>query len=277
MHGSKRTILDGADQNWLQSEAYNSVSIPLDDQMGAGHLNVRRAIQQYAPGEYSPGIVPRIGWDYGSIGDQGSTVEYILDAPAQAGNFLTVTLAWDWRIESTGGNNYNAGDQFLSHGVANLDLYLMKKNGTNLITDSIWTSQSFEDNVEHIFFQFEPHEAGEYKLVVHHGCCDIGTPLATTNYALAWWINRTGDYDGNGTIGPEDYGAWQASYGSSVNPYTGADGSGNGVVDTIDYIIWRNASMSGSGSFIAVPEPAGIVLICIALLLPIRLARSYDG
>jgi hypothetical protein len=55
-----------------------NVSTPLDDQMGAGHLNVRRAIQQFAPGEYGPGVVPRIGWDYGSIGGQEATVEYVL-------------------------------------------------------------------------------------------------------------------------------------------------------------------------------------------------------
>jgi subtilisin family serine protease len=172
VHGSTRDVIDFQDQKWTESEAYNSVAIPLDDQMGAGHLNVRRAIQQFEPGEYGPGIVPAIGWDYGSIGGQGDIIEYVLDGPVAAEEYIAITLAWDRRIESTGGTIYNFGDDFLSHGVANLDLRLMTKDGTDLVLDSVWSSQSFEDNVEHIFFKFDEQWISgfgdEYKIVVHH-------------------------------------------------------------------------------------------------------------
>ena len=118
VHGSTRTILDKQDHDWTQSEAYTSRTIPFDDQMGVGHINVKRAVQQLAPGEHGPGTVPMIGWDYGAEGG-----EYDLDSPVQADQFIAITLVWDRRIETPDGNNFFFGDQFSGHGVANLDLF----------------------------------------------------------------------------------------------------------------------------------------------------------
>jgi len=49
--------------------------IPLDEEMGVGHLNAKRSLQQFAAGEQESngtnglplpvGDVPVIGWDYG--------------------------------------------------------------------------------------------------------------------------------------------------------------------------------------------------------------------
>jgi hypothetical protein len=40
--------------------------------MGAGALNVNSAKKQYVPGEYEPGNVPSLGWDYSTIGGEGA-------------------------------------------------------------------------------------------------------------------------------------------------------------------------------------------------------------
>ena len=145
VHGSVRTSIDSNDMDWTESEAFASQFTSLDDQMGAGHLNVRRAVQQLQLGEYGPGEIPLIGWDFGSIGGVGSTAEYVVDQLG-ADQYIAITLVWDRRIESTGGSTHNVGDQFTSHGVANLDLRRETTGGS-----TIWTSQTFEDNVEHIF------------------------------------------------------------------------------------------------------------------------------
>jgi hypothetical protein len=66
--GMQRTVIDQQGNNWLASEAYDDEFevggfYPLDDQMGTGHLNATRAVQQFLPGEFdSDGAdVPVIG------------------------------------------------------------------------------------------------------------------------------------------------------------------------------------------------------------------------
>jgi hypothetical protein len=100
---------------------------------------------------------------------------------------------------------------------------------------------------------------------------------------LAFWANEfgavddvalssvggvPGDYNGNGTVGPEDYLEWKAAYGDMVAANTGADGNGDGVVDAVDYTVWRNnlEPAAGSGG-LAVPEPAGTLGGLFAILV----------
>ncbi len=68
-----------------------------------------------------------------------------------------------------------------------------------------------------------------------------------------------GDYDGNGSVGPEDYDVWKANFGTSD---AAADGNGNGTVDAADYTVWRDNFAAGSGSLvgIVVPEPTAFVI-----------------
>ena len=49
-----------------------------------------------------------------------------------------------------------------------------------------------------------------------------------------------GDYNGNGSVGSEDYTLWQDQRGDFVTPFSGTDGNGNGIVDTADYQVWKN-------------------------------------
>ena len=72
-----------------------------------------------------------------------------------------------------------------------------------------------------------------------------------------------GDFNGNGTVGPEDYNVWKANFGSTT--LLAADGNGDGIVDAADYTVWRNnlgATLPGGGSagaspsHTAAPEPS---------------------
>jgi fibronectin-binding autotransporter adhesin len=48
-----------------------------------------------------------------------------------------------------------------------------------------------------------------------------------------------GDYNFNGIVDTADYTVWRDALGSQVVPGSGADGSGNGFVDQVDYEIWQ--------------------------------------
>lgn len=84
---------------------------------------------------------------------------------------------------------------------------------------------------------------------------------ALQNNALA------GDYNGNGTVDAADYTVWKDAFGSTTD--LAADGNDNGVIDAADYTIWKDNFGQTAGSVAnvsAVPEPASLVLVCLALV-----------
>jgi hypothetical protein len=128
-----------------------------------------------------------MGWDYATVGINDTEPEfqdYVIEDPLQANSFISATLAWDRIVEledDNGNGLYDLGETFRDRGLNNLDLYLMRAED-NDINDSVWSSVSAEDSVEHIFIQVP--ETGRYKLrVVYRN--QANDP--TQNYALAWW------------------------------------------------------------------------------------------
>src|SRR3989304_2087632 len=80
-------------------------------------------------------------------------------------------------------------------------------------------------------------------------------------------VGIPGDYNNNGTVGPEDYALWKSTFGQSVTAGTGADGNSNALVDAADYTVCRdNLNSAGSGAQSgAVPEPSTVTLGVLAL------------
>lgn len=78
-----------------------------------------------------------------------------------------------------------------------------------------------------------------------------------------------GDYTGDGKVDGADFLAWQRGFSASVPPGSGADGSGNGVVDAADLTVWKtgfgNATPAGQSAASAVPEPATLGMLVMAL------------
>jgi autotransporter-associated beta strand protein len=82
----------------------------------------------------------------------------------------------------------------------------------------------------------------------------------------------TGDYNGDGLVNAADYTVWRDTLGSTTR--LAADGNGNGRVDADDYAIWKmhfgatspNAG-AGSSSVSAVPEPCGLRLLLVGVVL----------
>lgn len=188
--GMSRTLLNLANQTWLESDAYQNPKIPLDAQMGTGHLNAYRAYQQFSAGQWpSESPVPAIGWDYRSIGKSEDKEvprfrDYIFEQPLQAGSFISATLAWNRLVElqdANGNEQFDVEETFEDKGLNNLDLYLMPADEKNT-KNNIWSSVSQVDSLEHLFYQIP--QTGRYKLrVVYRD--RVNEPLQP--YALAWW------------------------------------------------------------------------------------------
>jgi Subtilisin-like serine proteases len=182
--GMTRTLIEKQNLDWLATAAYKNAKIPLDAQMGAGHLNAFRAYQQLNGGEWKPTLtVPPIGWDYGII-DTNSSQEYALEKSLKKNSFVAITLSWDRLVELNDKNNnqqYDLDETFVNKGLNDLDVYLVQENGKN---DQVvvCASMSELDSIEHIFCPVPTH--GNYKIRVQFKK-QINKP--TQSYALAWW------------------------------------------------------------------------------------------
>jgi hypothetical protein len=183
--GMTRTVIDKLNQDWLASDAYKDPKIPLDAQMGTGHLNTFRAYQQFSALQWNPAKpVAAIGWDYRTVSAEASFVDYTLAKPLKQGSFVAITLSWDRLVELNDKNKngqFDAGEDFRDRGLNNLDLTLVKaddKDGSDTVCSSI----SEVDSVEHIFCPVPM--AGKYKIRVKYR---QKVNEATQPYALAWW------------------------------------------------------------------------------------------
>ena len=182
--GMTRTVLAKDEKNWLESDAYSDPKIPLDFQMGTGHLNVYRAYQQFSSGQREAGkVAPPIGWDFGKV-ETGKFQEYPLDKPLTEGSFAAVTLTWQRLVDLQDSNNngmYDLGETFSDRGLNNLDLYLMPLESSDL-NQSVCASISPADSLEHIFCPVP--KTGKYKIRVQY---KDQANEAIQPYGLAWW------------------------------------------------------------------------------------------
>lgn len=208
--GMTKTIRGQNNQDWLTSSAHHSQQIPLDPLFGAGQLNLLRAYEQFSAGQFSPEAtaIGERGWDYNQVGlgaiagqaiaddaiasspTPASYRDYSIAVPLRRGSYFAATLAWDRRVDLVdrdGDGEYSLGDRFQSQALHNLDLYLLPENATST-SQSIWSSRSSVDSVEHIFHRIP--QTGRYKLRVQSSQAQpdqIQSSPSDQSYALAWW------------------------------------------------------------------------------------------
>ncbi|MGD1859156.1 MAG: S8 family serine peptidase [Leptolyngbyaceae cyanobacterium] len=195
--GMARTLYDESNQTWLESDAYRDQTRPLHSDLGTGHLNALRALQQLQGGQWSEAApVPAIGWSFGTAESplppdlprtEKTTLvrDYAFDTPLQGDSYFSATLAWERLVVLNDTNNnglYDLDESFDDRGINNLDLYLMRAEDDD-IADSVWSSVSEVDSVEHIFTQIP--QTGRYKLRVVYRQ-QVADELAQ-DYAVAWW------------------------------------------------------------------------------------------
>lgn len=191
--GMSRTLLDESNLTWIESDAYRDPQTPLHRELGTGHLNAFRAYEQFNGGQWVPGTVAAKGWDYRTLStDEADTdpqhlahTDYVIETPLTEGSYFAATLAWERKVSLEDSNQnglYDIGETFAVEGLNNLDLYLMPIDEEN-VNNSIWSSVSDVDSLEHIFYQIP--KSGRYKLRVVYE--QQTTREMSQPYAIAWW------------------------------------------------------------------------------------------
>ena len=179
-----RDLLAPGKRNWLNSKAYQDPEVPLDGELGSGHLNAYRAYQQFSAGQWGPDApVPPLGWDYRTVSEK-SERDYILEQPLKQGSFVAITLAWDRLVELDDDNDnerYDAGENFVDRGLNDLDVYLMPADEDDT-EQSVWSSVSKIDSSEHVFYRIP--KTGRYKIRVKY---KKRVNEEIQPYAIAWW------------------------------------------------------------------------------------------
>ena len=184
--GMSRTIIDAFGKTWLDSEAYVNRTVPLSQSLGAGQINAHRAFWQYQAGQQSPingsANVKAIGWDT-NIVEVDKYQDYVFNENLEADSFISATLAWDRQVklnDKNGNGLFDIGESFSDLGFNKVELYLMRSQDTD-ISQSIWSSVSQVDNLQHIFIKIPA--TGKYKLRVAFP----KTNFSNQRYGLAWW------------------------------------------------------------------------------------------
>jgi len=184
--GMEKTIRRRDGTTWLDTTSASATRLhPMDNELGTGQLNALRAFRQFEPGEWGPGNVPVLGWDYDQTAGVGDIRKYAFDTPLMGNSYVAITLAWDRlvNLDDTDGNGrYDIGESFTSLGLTNLDLFLVRQGETD-VGLALWSSESTLYNVEHIFFPIP--EEGRYEFWVRQTGASpfLGGGQA---YAVAW-------------------------------------------------------------------------------------------
>ncbi len=129
---------------------------PLDDQEGAGQIDVTGALLNFKPDKtVDPNHTAPVAWDLKTI-NANSTIDYKIDEGLEGGTFLTATLIWDRFVTRTvlGGNILD--DTYTTNPLTNLNLQLLDRDGNVLGADIFGhtdNSHSVIDPTEHIYYE----------------------------------------------------------------------------------------------------------------------------
>ena len=182
----KAALLGGAvkPRKWQATEGR-----PLDEHLGAGVVNVNRALSIMENGPIEPGpITSASGWAYPVL-KQGETAAFTLTPAADLGR-VTVTAVWNRRIDGRIARlrNKETGESLLAWldgpRLADFDLRLIRVGGDGA-EEIVAASESRIDNVEHLYLPTLP--AGNYRVELTRQADDA--PDETYEVALTWIID----------------------------------------------------------------------------------------
>jgi hypothetical protein len=115
---------------------------------------------------------------------------------------------------------------------------------------------------------FDPTKLGEQtQLFIQSFDVNGGSPASlVVDFASVTTNFLPGDFNSDGLVDALDFTVWRNALGSNVTPWRGADGNGDGTVDAADYLIWKanfghDPATTAASPGVPIPEPAGWALL----------------
>ena len=208
----------------------------------------------------------------------GAVVEFVSGATLDVANDLTVSNTSEFQTEGgvTVGRNLDLQAGSL------LDANITTPGMTEPLIDVDGTAV-LNGELDFAFINFFPTLGDEYIIVAADGgvtgeftaidAPNLGTTLklvATyTENAMSLIVARDlqGDFNSDGIVDALDYALWRDSLGE-MGDLLPADGNRDGVVNSMDYDLWKagfGGTFPGSIGNLSVPEPGSMALLLVAL------------
>jgi hypothetical protein len=162
---------------------------PLDDQLGAGNLQVDDTLNVYsAAALVNHKIVEDTAWEMVNVAANGM-VDFAIDYALRGGSLVSIAIAWDRIVTRTAAGNANLllDDTYAVSQFADLDLFLLDDMGNELdLTDGAGQksySTSAFDPVELIYFEIPNNDSYAIRVknlsgfAADFGFAYIGTPV----------------------------------------------------------------------------------------------------
>ena len=137
---------------------------------------------------------------------------------------------------------------------------------------------SVEDSwLDHVLLEPAPAGAEEARLVFYFYQPDDETGAVHLDQSLIEVVTSfaESDFDLDGDVDLQDLTIWEQHYGIDA----GGDGSGNGITDGADFLLWQrqfSGDLSSFSATTAVPEPANCFPILFGLMM-FRIQRDRRG
>ncbi len=161
LNAASKHVVDPQNGNrpWVKTPAATNAFIPLDDAMGVGALNGMATIRQYNPTHRQLGVRSN------EIDANGSDA-WAVGGFQTRGSLVTATLTWERDVTLDDPAHPELPGSYTARDLADLDLKLVRSDGfSTVVAESI----SFNDNVEHIYFNVPADDFYTLQVFNHSG------------------------------------------------------------------------------------------------------------
>ena len=188
-------------------------------------------------------------------------------------DFFSFTIAEPLTIDAVmtprGAEYTQNGQQFVTTETADLTLAIFDTDGTTLLAESSLAATGVAETIVDLALA----SAGTYYARVESAsaAADQVVQFYQLDLSSASLVvpELLGDFNLDGVVDAADYTLLRDTFLTSVDPYTGADHSGDGLVGIEDYGLWLENFGSTADGAAAVPEPTVVVLFACSVCVTV--------